>query len=176
MRSKRGGDIGVKMITAFIYSVTGAAVLYSVIGVVAPEGKTKKLASFIISATAVLIIAGAVGKAVFNGSEAYDFVFSSEYSDVFDKYSCDNEGLRVCVANAYISRAKKAFLSEGLLLENAGVSFGENNDGVLPEKFIINCGDVVIIDENEHINIALKSKACLNRLFGGEKIEIVINE
>lgn len=164
------------MISAFIYSVTAAAVLCAVIGAVMPEGKTKKLASFIVSATAVLIIAGAVANSFFNGANNDGYVFSNVDSDVFSKYSCDNENLRVYVANAYVSRVKKAFLNEGMLLENAGVWFGENNEGVLPKKFIINCTDVVIIENGAHINIALKSKACLEKLFSGENIEIEINE
>lgn len=164
------------MITAFIYSVTAAAILCAVIGVVIPEGKTKKLASFIVSATAVLIIAGAVANSVFNDSKDDGYLFSSEDSSVFSKYSCDNENLRIYVANAYVLRVKKAFLNEGLLLENAGVWFGKNNEGVLPKKIIINCTDVVIIENGAHINIALKSKACLEKLFSGENIEIEINE
>ena len=65
---------------------------------------------------------------------------------------------------------------QGISLENAAVSFGENNDKVTPEKFIINSQDLVIIGENEHINIPLKCKELLEKLFYGENVKVIIDE
>ncbi len=100
---------------------------------------------------------------------------SEEFESVFETYSCDNEKLRIAVASAYVSRAKKALLNEGLLLENAGVSFGEKNDKILPEEFIINTCDVVIIGNEEHINISSICKNALEGVFFSD-IKITINE
>lgn len=167
----------IDFIKGFVYAVTAASILFALLALVMPEGKTKKIISFVFSAAAALIVISAVSKGTSDGVS--NNLFSEfSYENVFNEYSCDNENLRIFIANEYISNAKKSLLDEGIVLENAGVSFGEKNDGVLPEKFIVNVSDLVIIKNEEHINISSICETCKNileQLFGGE-VEVVINE
>lgn len=167
----------IDFIKGFVYAVTAASILFALLALVMPEGKTKKIISFVFSAAAALIVISAVSKGTNDGIS--NNLFSEfSYENVFNEYSCDNENLRIFIANEYISNAKKSLLDEGIVLENAGVSFGEKNDGVLPKKFIVNVSDLVIIKNEEHINISSICETCKNileQLFGGE-VEVVINE
>lgn len=167
----------IDFIKGFVYAVTAASILFALFALIMPEGKTKKIISFVFSAAAALIVISAVSKGAEN-EISYDLFSDFFYESAFNEYSCNNENLRIFIANEYVSKAKKSLLGEGIVLENAGVSFGEKNDGVLPKKFIINVSDLVIIKNEEHINISLICEMCKNNLellFGGE-VQVVINE
>ena len=176
------------MLKTFVVAIAGLSVVYAVAGTVMPCGKTKKILSFCLSCVMVLAISGAVKQVVSDLKNAAAVSAAktgteesgeeSPYFGIgkFGEFSCDNERLRIYVANAYVSRAKSALKKQGILLENAAVSFGENNDKVTPEKIIINSRDLVIIGENEHINIPLKCKELLEKLFYGENVKVVIDE
>lgn len=175
------------MLKGFIFAVTGLSVVCAAVGSVMPDGKTKKTLSFCLACVMVLVIGGAVKQSVVDVKNGFSVINSSENSKndgensvltvgKFNDYSCDNEKLRVYVATTYISMAKSALKKQGILLENAAVSFGENNDKVVPEKFIISSNDLVIIGENAHINIPLKCKELLEKLFYGKNVTVIIDD
>ncbi|MDY4187096.1 MAG: hypothetical protein SOX77_04530 [Candidatus Borkfalkiaceae bacterium] len=176
------------MLKTFVIAIAGLSVVYAVAGTIMPGGKTKKILSFCLSCAMVLAVSGTVNRAVSSiknvayvgaaktGAEESGDGDSDFGVGKFGEFSCDNERLRIYVANAYILRAKNALKKQGISLKNAAVSFGENNDKVMPEKFIINSQDLVIIGENEHINIPLKCKELLEKLFYGENVKVIIDE
>ena len=178
------------MFKGFIIAVSGLSVICAAAGTVMPEGRTKKILSFCLSCAAVLIISVAVKQAV-SGVKEGDFSFGGIFGELsggvsetdgvfcagkFGEYECDNEKLRAFVAESYISRAKTALEKQGICLENAGVSFGADDKKVIPEKFIVDSCDLVIIEKNEHINISLKCKEVLDELFKNEEVVVIVNE
>ena len=180
------------MFKGFIIAVSGLSVICAAAGTIMPDGRTKKILSFCLACAAVLIISVSV-RQVISGAKSGDFSLSvfGETSDTdsasnensavfsagrFGEYECDNEKLRAFVAEKYIARAKNALTKQGILLENAGVSFGADNKKVIPEKFIVDSCDLVIIEKNEHINISLKCKEVLDELFVNEEVIVIVNE
>lgn len=136
-----------------------------------PDGKTKKLLSFVYAAAAVFSIAcgiknaaaGWVSSSLFNQK-----IFETENYEYYD------ENLKEKYSEYYVLRAKNALEKEGIGLIDAEVYYGGNGGNIFPEKFIVKLNDLVIISGNEHINISLKAQAALEKLFSAEKIEVVI--
>lgn len=138
-----------------------------------PDGKTKKLLSFVYAAAAVFAIASGIKNAVLNSG-----LSSALNKNTFEtkNYEYYDENLKEKYSAYYISRAKTALKKEGIGLTFATVVYGENGGGIFPEKFIVKVEDLVIISGNEHINISLKAQAALEKLFSAEKIEVVIKD
>ena len=149
-------------------------ILISVFGyftkVLLPEGKNKNLVIFAISMVSIIAIISPLLKLTTNDFELnFDFGLEVYIDEAFLEYS-EN-----CREKYYLTIANTS-LKEYLTINNADFVFDDKASGNPLKKIIINFNDIVINQNNEHINISLIIKERLSEQFALDKESIIIND
>ena len=156
----------------WLLSIVGATLITFLIKVIMPEGATKKLLSYVISISIVLIIVTPIKGVVLNGNETIE-LFETVELNVDESYL---KFAMACRDDYYKSVAKSKLVAIGVTLYDAQFIFDENVNGNNLKKILINSDNLVIKENIEHINIASMIKSTLADTFSIDEECVVINE
>lgn len=144
----------------FLISIVVISILTFIIKILLPLGNTNKVVLLILSCATALMVVMPLKNLISNDENT---VFMQEFDIQLDeKYiSFSNE----CRGNYYLSLAKIQLSSIGVKLNNAEFVFEQNNDKSILKKIIIKKSDLVIIENQAHINISYEVQNVLAKLF-----------
>ena len=135
-----------------------------------PNGKTSSFIAFITSIITVYYIALPIKKIVNTDTDFnYDITIdydSSYYDEFFDNYR----------ENYYFTMCKSKLKQHGIVIKKARFIFDDKISGNPLKKIEIYSDDLVINEENVHINIALVTVKTLCEFFNLAEECVVINE
>ena len=156
----------------WILCLTGVIILTTIFYLIMPSGKTNTLIKGVFSLICILVLVqpiaslknGKLGELTFKeveinlDNEYLSFVYSKKLENI--EKDCQN-----------------ILKKEGLYTENVLVEFEENQ--FLEYKIIeikINLKELVIEDENEHINKIDRARSSISKYFGIEKSAVIFYE
>ena len=156
----------------WILCLTGVIILTTIFYLIMPSGKTNTLIKGVFSLICILVLVqpitslknGKLGELTFKeveinlDNEYLSFVYSKKLENI--EKDCQN-----------------ILKKEGLYTENVLVEFEENQ--FLEYKIIeikINLKELVIEDENEHINKIDRARSSISKYFGIEKSDVIFYE
>lgn len=148
----------------WILSVVAVAFFSYIAKILMPNGKTKKILTFILSAIAVLVIASPLVK-IKDMTEVPTVDIDYEYEEFDEK----------CRQDFYLSMAKSKLKMINISLQSADFEFNDKNGEKTLKKINIYFDDLVIIGDNRHINISSETKKALADLFSLPEEDIIIS-
>lgn len=152
----------------WIISVICVSAISIIIKLILPDGRSKNTVTFIISLIGILAIISPITKIDFNNVNLnFDFQNEIEVDKTFIEYVED------CRENYYLTMANTK-LSEYLTINKANFVFDDSQSGNPLKKIEINFDDLVIKNNNEHINISSIIKESLSQQFIISKECIII--
>ena len=156
---------------SFLISILVICILFFIIKILLPLGSTNKVVLLIISCAMSLMVISPISNLV-NGKNHTTFVqdFDLHLDENYINFS--NE----CRNNYYLSLSKIHLFSIGVELNNAEFVFEQNNDKSVLKKIIIKRNDLVIIENQAHINISYEVQNALAKLFSINCEDVFIYE
>lgn len=151
----------------WLLTVAGIAIISFLIKIIMPDGVTRNLVSFILSAICVLAIVNPLSSYLNKGNDYfYDLTF--ELDEDYLRFATE------CKKDYYLTISKSTLKKRGIDLNYAEFLFSDENDIQTLKKIYIKTSDLVIIENDEHINITYITKNTLAELFSInlEQIEI----
>ncbi len=157
------------MMNTWIITITLVSVMGYLIKILLPDGKNKQSVLFAVSLLSILVIITPLTKISIN-----DFEFDFNYDAQIQIDEAYLEYTQSCREKYYLTIANTK-LSEYLSLKSAKFVFDDTISGNPLKKIQISFSDIVIKNNNEHINIPLIIKELLSEQFSINKECVIIN-
>ena len=152
----------------WILTITLVSVMGYFIKILLPDGKNKQSVLFAVSLLSILVIITPLSKITEHDFELnFDFDSQIQLDETYLEYS------KSCREKYYLTMANTT-LNAYLNLKNANFIFDDSISGNPLTKIEIYFKDIVIKNNNEHINISLIIKESLSEQFSIDKESIII--
>ena len=153
----------------WLISLISVTILGYFIKILLPEGKNKNLVLFVISVLCIVTII----TPILNFSNS-DFQLNLNFENGINIDTSFLEYTESCREKYYLTLSNTK-LKNYLTINRANFIFDSNLSGNPLKKIEINFSDIVINQNNEHINISLIIKENLSELFSISKECVIIN-
>ena len=153
---------------AWILTITLISVLGYFIKILLPDGKNKQSVLFAVSLLSILIIITPLSKI-----KDKDFNFNIDYQTQIELDEAFINYSEKCRKKYYLDIANTC-LNKYLSINSANFIFDDTISGNPLKKIEIYFSDIVIKNNNEHINISLIIKESLSEQFSIDKESIII--
>ena len=156
---------------SFLISIFAVGILSFIIKILLPPGNTNKVVLLILSCAMVLMVAMPLQNLITGDKntillQGFDIQLDEKY------ISFSNE----CRSNYYLSLAKIHLSSNGIQLKDAEFVFEQKDDKSILKKIIIKKTDLVIKENQAHINISYEVQNALAKLFSITCGDVLIYE